>query len=93
MRWYSEYMMAAIDADKTIVTADGDTYIGRIDRETADFASLTPLESQPVWQIRKIQKRSSGTDVEYTTLYPGGDRRFVFRMADCKTLTYNYSLS
>lgn len=93
MKWYSDFMMAAVDADKTVVCQDGCTYIGRMDRSSVDLSSSTPVEQQPVWQIRQVQETTSGTDVIYTTKYPDGDKRFAFRMSDCKTLTYNYSLS
>ena len=93
MKWFSEYMMAACDADKTIVAANGDTYIGKMDREIADFNSSTPIEQQPVWQIKKIEQTTSGGNTIYKTLFPKGDRRYIFAMTDALTLTYNYSVN
>lgn len=89
MYFYAEHMIAAIAADITVVTPDGDVYSGKFDRSRADFSG--DLKEQPIWQIRKTAVSSDNGTSTYQTLYPEGSQAFCFVWSNHASLIYTYS--
>lgn len=92
MIWLPDYMMAAVDADETIVAADGNTYVAKFDKDKVNTAEGAPsIKEQPVWQIKKIAKYTEGGNTCYRTEYPNGSKLFVHKLSEYGTLVYNYA--
>lgn len=92
MIWLSDFMMEAVAADKTIVAADGNTYLCKFDREAANFADGAPaLEDQKIWQIKKIAKEASESNTIYSVLYPENSKLYRFKLSNYSNYEYGYT--
>ena len=87
--YYPEYIMDAEPADITVIESDGSTYIGRFDR--SKVVEGTPVEDQPIWQIRKIELLNVDGASIYRTLYPNGVRTYNEVWTNYAQLSYNFN--
>lgn len=87
MRYIPQYMQDAIPADITFVDSNGNTYIGRYDREKLNSGNP---EEQPIWSIRKIVVLESEEGVSYFTMYPDGCTLHNYIWKEKQTLNYKF---
>lgn len=89
---YKEMKKNSKSADYVLDAGDF-IYLGFLDTEHADKTSATPVESQSVWKIQRIEsaKDSDGNDITIIK-YPNGSDAYSFAMSSCQTYTYNYAI-
>lgn len=89
---YEEMKKKSKSADYVLDAGDF-IYLGFLDTEHADKTSATPVESQSVWKIQRIEsaKDSDGNDITIIK-YPNGSDAYSFAMSSCQTYTYNYAI-
>ena len=86
--------MEGVAADKTAVTASGDTYVGDFDREKYEKLAQagTAVEDLPVWRIKKICVSESGGATLYETKFPEGNANlYGYIWSDFRTLDYQFA--
>ncbi len=91
MNYIPEYMLEGISADKTVVMASGETYIGDYDRNKFNPEGA-PLEEQPIWKIKKIEVTDIEDGTMYESKYPNGNANlYGYKWSEILSLSYQFS--
>ncbi len=88
-KFFPEYMIDAIPADLTAIDSNGNTYVGRFDRERR--RDDTDIKTQPIWMIKKIEVSEFNSEKVYSTTYPNGVKAYNNVWNDHATLTYSFN--